>query len=83
MRTRWAEQYSSSVGQLMAQQSMPTAKATSGCVCVEQYKSAPTRDGYDARSLPSMERRWVRASTKRAYKESLPSCVYNVNKSST
>eukprot|EP00965_Chrysotila_dentata_P074324 2454772-Pleurochrysis_carterae.AAC.1 len=44
IRTLWAAQYSSSVGQLMARQSMTTAKATSGRVCVEQYRSAPTRD---------------------------------------
>eukprot|EP00965_Chrysotila_dentata_P133511 4415582-Pleurochrysis_carterae.AAC.1 len=46
----------------MAQQSMPTAKATSGRVCVEQYSSAPTRDWYEAKSLPSMKREGLLSS---------------------
>eukprot|EP00965_Chrysotila_dentata_P006979 227558-Pleurochrysis_carterae.AAC.1 len=62
MRTLWAAQYSSSVGQLMARQRMPTAKATSGRVCVKQYRSAPTRDWYEAKSLLSIEREGLLSS---------------------
>eukprot|EP00965_Chrysotila_dentata_P076945 2540251-Pleurochrysis_carterae.AAC.1 len=46
----------------MAQQSMPTAKATSGRVCMEQYSSAPTRDWYEAKSLLSMKREGLLSS---------------------
>eukprot|EP00965_Chrysotila_dentata_P076752 2534054-Pleurochrysis_carterae.AAC.1 len=44
IRTRRAASSSSGVGQLMARQSIPAAKATSGLVCVEQYSKAPIRD---------------------------------------
>eukprot|EP00965_Chrysotila_dentata_P050064 1658599-Pleurochrysis_carterae.AAC.3 len=44
MRTRRAAASSSGVGQLMALESIPTAYATSGRVCVEQYNRAPTSD---------------------------------------
>eukprot|EP00965_Chrysotila_dentata_P155144 5126221-Pleurochrysis_carterae.AAC.1 len=47
MRTRLAASRSSGVGQLIARQSIPTAKATSGRVWVEQYSRAPTSDWYD------------------------------------
>eukprot|EP00965_Chrysotila_dentata_P241576 6204364-Pleurochrysis_carterae.AAC.1 len=43
MRTQRAAFRNSRVGQLMARQSMPTANATSGRVCVEQYSRAPTK----------------------------------------
>eukprot|EP00965_Chrysotila_dentata_P156402 5166793-Pleurochrysis_carterae.AAC.1 len=38
----------------MALQSMPTAYATSGLVCVEQYSRAPTRLWYEEKSAASM-----------------------------
>eukprot|EP00965_Chrysotila_dentata_P024484 810226-Pleurochrysis_carterae.AAC.1 len=57
MRTRRASSSRAPVGQLIARHSMPTAYATSGRVCVEQYRRAPTRDMYW---------RWMSGSTLRS-----------------
>eukprot|EP00965_Chrysotila_dentata_P238368 6202449-Pleurochrysis_carterae.AAC.1 len=55
MSTRCAAAINSFVGQLMARRRMPTAYATSGGVCVEQYNSAPTKlwqvGGHEARDV--------------------------------
>eukprot|EP00965_Chrysotila_dentata_P062053 2056275-Pleurochrysis_carterae.AAC.1 len=54
--TRRAASKSSGVGQLIARHSIPTAKATSGRIWVEQYSSAPTRDLYEDSTSGDMER---------------------------
>eukprot|EP00965_Chrysotila_dentata_P136706 4521538-Pleurochrysis_carterae.AAC.1 len=57
MSTRLASSNRAPVGQLIARHSIPTAYATSGRVCVEQYSNAPTRDMY---------RRWTSGSMSRS-----------------